>query len=74
MKTPNGSPSVPVTARRLGFGAGDAAVQAASGEATVVNTNQDLSRTGAADARSGQATQKAGVANQPGPKPFTRED
>jgi len=75
MSSPTGQPSQPVTARRLGFEAGDAAVQAAAGEATVVNTNQDVSTIGAGDAASGLATQKGNIAMQPAGSPqFTKDD
>ncbi|MGB9302883.1 MAG: hypothetical protein WCB92_04135 [Mycobacterium sp.] len=72
MTTSDGSPSQRVTATPNAFGA-DAAVQAAAGEATVIGTNQDLSRTGAADAASGQAVLRGNIANAPGPQAFTDE-
>jgi len=71
--TPDGT--VPVSARQLEFPAGDAAVQAAAGEATVIGTNQDLSTIGAADAASGLATQKSNIAMTPATTPqFTRDE
>lgn len=83
MTTPDGTPSERVTARRIGFEPGDAAVQArpvgggqftAGGEARLSGTNQDVSRSGAADAASGLRSQKGNVAMEPAPSPqFTRE-
>lgn len=83
--TPDGS--VPVTARQLGFEAGDAARQCGElgrtpdqpytivSEARVINVNQDVSTLGAADAASGLSTQRAGISMTPAPSPqFTRGD
>lgn len=76
MSTPYGQPSVPVSARQVGSEPfGDAAVQAAAGEAELIGTNQDKSVSGSADAASGQATVRGGIANQPAAAPvFTRQD
>ena len=73
MTTPNGSPTGGNTARHLGFDAGDAATQAAAGEAHVRGSNQDMSTSGAAEVRQPQATQKSNIANTPGTKAFTDE-
>ena len=71
--TPDGS--VPVTATQLGFEAGDAATQAAAGEARVIGANQDVSQSGAGDAARSQATLWGGIANRPAATPvFTRDD
>jgi hypothetical protein len=55
--------------------AADAARQAAAGEARVIGVNQDRATSaGVADAASGQATQRAGIAMPPGDGPqFTRD-
>lgn len=67
------TPQSPDAVRHLGFDAGDAATQAAAtgSEAHVRGSNQDVSTSGAADARQELATQKSNVANKPGTKPFT---
>jgi hypothetical protein len=74
MTTPNGLPS---QAKPLQYRdePGDAAVQAGANksEATVRNTNQDVSRTGQADVASGLEALKGNVANQQGGTPFTAD-
>jgi hypothetical protein len=72
MTTPNGLPSQAKPLQYRDFEPDDAAVQAGANksEATVRNTNQDVSRTGQDDVASGMSALK-GVANDQSGPPFT---
>ena len=83
MTTPNGTPTGANPARPKGFSSPDASTQAnptggglftGGSEAKVIGTDQDKSMSGAADATSGLAKQRANVANTPGTQPFTGND
>ena len=72
MTAPDGRPSEAKPVRYRTFEPGDAAVQAAAGEATVRGGHQDVSRTAQADVASGLSAQKGNVANADQSSPFTR--
>jgi hypothetical protein len=65
MTTPNGLPAEAKPLQYRDFKPGDAAVQAAAGEATVRGTNQDVTPSAQADVKL-----KGGIANEQG-QPFT---
>jgi hypothetical protein len=71
MTTPNGLPTQAKPLQYRDFRPGDAAVQAAAGEATVRGTNQDVTPSAQADVTSGLSALKGGIANDEQGQPFT---
>jgi hypothetical protein len=72
MTTPNGLPTEAKPLQYRDLRPGDAAVQAAAGEATVRGTNQDVTPSAQADVvTSGLSALKGGIANDEQGQPFT---